>query len=83
MAIPTKVERSLALKRIDGSIKILRETIDACNPEAISYVKHVTELIKSKRITGEISSWDYRIYNLLLNDAINDFIERCSCKCKL
>jgi len=83
MAIVNDRERYYATKRIDSSMRVLREAVDACRPEALAHVKHVAELIKSKRVTGEISSWDYRVYNNVLNQEIKDFIERCSCKCEV
>jgi len=83
MAVISEVDRSYALKRIDSSMRVLHEAVEACRPEALAHVKHVAELIKSKRVTGEISAWDYRMYNLLLDEEIQDFIKRCSCKCEV
>lgn len=68
-----------ALERIDVNLKILRNMIDACEPEAIGQVKEIAQLIKSKRITGDISSWDFRVLNNELDDEIERFLNRCTC----
>lgn len=83
MAVISEFERSQALERIDTNMRILKDLVEGCKPEAISQVKTTTELIKSKRITGEISSWDYRVYNLLLDEQIQKFMKNCSCECEV
>lgn len=68
-----------AHQRIDVNLKILKKMVDVCDPEALSQVKDTAQIIKSKRVTGDISSWDYRIYNKEVDKEINDFLRKCTC----
>ena len=68
-----------ALERIDVNMKMLRKMIDACEPEALGQVKEVAQLIKSKRVTGDISSWDFRVLNNEIDKEIDRFLNRCVC----
>ena len=68
-----------ALERIDVNLKLLRKMVDACEPEAINQVKEVSQLVKSKRVTGDLSSWDYRILNKEIDREIDKFLKHCTC----
>ena len=69
-----------AHQRIDVNLKLLRKMVDACDPEALNQVKETAQMVKSKRVTGDISSWDYRIYNKEVDKQIDQFLKKCTCR---
>ena len=68
-----------ALERIDVQMKQLKKMIKSCDVDAINHATKVAQIIKSRRITGDLNLWEFRQANLELEKELSKFVNDCTC----